>query len=1119
MENPAPLEKLRCLSPRTLQTISLVAMLFAMCMSVNANANSQVVSFKGKNVPLQTVLISFEKQTGLSFFYNYALLKDAKPVTLDVRNVPLENVLHQILTGEGLSFYISGKTVFVVKVETTEKVNRAGSSSSPAITGTVVSENGGVLQGATVEIVELNIKGITGSEGEFDFKKLPDGKYHLAITYVGYERYLTQITVSDNPIKLFVSMQHSSNSLDNVQVIAYGTTTQRFNTGDVATVKAEDIEKQPVNNPLLALEGRVPGMFITQVTGFPGTGVQVQLRGINSISKGIDPLYIIDGVPYSSSTSSGGLYGNTIGGFSNTGSSNPFDYINPADIESINVLKDADATAIYGSRGANGVILITTKKGKAGRTKVDINYQSGLGKVPEKIHLLDTRQYLQMRHESFTNDNATPNPATDFDLTLWDTTRNIDWQKVLLGGTDHYNDIEAIVSGGTEKTQFLIGAGFHSETTVFPADYHDQKGSLHFALNNESTNKRFKISLTGLYTVDRNLLPLYDLTHEAMTLSPDAPPLYNADGSINWAPSSSGSSSWLQYSPAAQLALHDKVSDNNLVSNAVIAYTLLPGLDIKSSFGYTNVQMTGNNAIPLAFFDPAIRSAKQRIADFTQSISSSWIIEPQLTYARNLGGGSLNALIGFTIQQNNTNGQSLEGAGYNSDLELNNIQGATSIAVIGSINSIYKYNAGFGRVGYNWQNKYLINITGRRDGSSRFGPENQFHDFWAVGAGWLFSNEQFIKLAFPVLSHGKLRGSYGITGSDQVGDYTFMDLYTTVPNIGVPYQGARGLYPSRIFTPNLAWEETRKLEGGLELGFFKDRVVVTGSYYYNRSSNQLIGYSLPSITGFTQVSRNLNAIVQNRGAEFELKTINIIGKDFRWTTGFNISVNRNTLAQGIKGLDPYLAQKVGHPLAVSFTYAYLGVDPLTGVNQFADRHGQPTNNPNPNTDMAKVIDPSPAYYGGIQNSIRYKGFQLDFLFQFINKPNALIYEFNYIPGFFATPGGNQPIDVLGRWQRPGDVTNVARFSQNSALLTSYTYGQQSNQIFGDASYIRLKNASLSWQVPDRWKRKAAMQNIRLFIQGQNLLTFTRYRGLDPETMSSFTLPPLRVITAGINMTL
>ena len=1093
------------------------SILLITCMHVSAHSYSQTISFSGKNVSLQTVFSSIEKQTGLSFFFNYALIKDAKPVTLNLREVTLEAALHEVLKDQGLDFYRMGKTIFVVKKEPVTSANPVAPSVSTEgrmidVKGRVTDQQGNPLVGATVTIRDAKKVTLTDERGMFELKSVPIGSI-LEVTYLGYERKETPV---EEMVK--VEMAAASNKLDEVQVIAYGNTTERMNTGDVTTIKAQDIEKQPVSNALLALEGRVPGMFITQSTGFSGTGIVVRIRGQNSISNGNDPLYIIDGVPYGSQLLPGvlanGIFGSN-GASTNIKSTNPLNFINPANIESINVLKDADATAIYGSRGANGVVFITTKKGKNGSIKGDINVQNGWGKITHKMDLLNTQQYLQMRHEAFNNDGVVPQ-SSDYDLTLWDTTRNTDWQKGLIGETSQYTDAQINFSGGDANTQYLIGGGYHKETTVFPGDFNDQKGSLNFNITSISNNQKFHLLLSSNYLNDNNQLPISDITQQALQLAPDAPASYNTDGSFNWAHNTSGTATWAN--PLASLTPKFKKQTNNLVSNAALSYLLLPGLEIKSNLGYTYIQSNDVQTSPLTRVDPALWVSSTRSAAFANSSANSWIVEPQVIYTLNMGsGGLLTALLGSTIQQSRSNGYTLNATGANSDLILENIQAATSITASSPTNTLYKYNAVFGRLKYNWQDKYIVDLTIRRDGSSRFGPAKQFHDFGAAGVGWIFSKESFFQKRLPFLSFGKLRASYGTTGNDQIGDYSFIDLYN-VTSVGVPYQTTSGLLPSKIFIPDLAWEQTRKLEGGIELGYLKDKIILNASFYQNRSSNELTTYSLPSITGFTSLTRNLPALVQNEGWEFDLRTININSKNFRWVTSVNLTLNRNKLISGTPGLNSSILQKVGHSLSSSFVYHFQGVDPTTGIYQVSDIHDNPAVVPNTTSDIISLIDLAPKYYGGFDNSISFKGLELSFLFQFV-KQLGRNYLYNLVPGYFNNGSGNQPITVLSRWQKPGQNSSIQRFNQNlnNAILNGYSYVQTSDQFYSDGSYIRLKNLSFSWKLPKSWMQKTHFQNVRLFVQGQNLLTFTHFQGLDPETLTNTTLPPLRVWTFGVQL--
>jgi TonB-linked SusC/RagA family outer membrane protein len=1094
----------------------LTAILFlSACLVANATGFAQTVTLSLKDAPLEKLFSEIEKQTGYYFTYTREQLKNTRPVTITVKSASLQKVLDLCMQSQPVSYEIRNKAIIIKQKahkSETNKTSQVNELSPPIeIKGRVTNENGDpVIASVTVKGTQKGT--ITNENGEFELKEVDENAV-LMISGVSIETFEVRV---NNKNSFALTAKTKVAALQEVIVRkGYYDEKRVTTTGNVSSVTAKDIEKQPVNNPLLALQGRVPGMEILQSTGMPGAGVVVQIRGRNSMANGIDPLFIIDGVPYASKmlidVSSAVL------GYSNAGTGNPLSFINPADIESIDILKDADATAIYGTRGANGVVLITTKKAKAGSTKLEVNMQTGWGEVERKIKLLNTRQYLDMRYEALKNDGVSSIPPTSYDLVLWDTTRNTDWQEELIGGTANYTDVQASLSGGNTNTQYLISGGYHKETTVFPGDFNNKKASVHFYINNISINKKFRSLLSGIYTVDGRKLSSFDITESAITLPPNAPQMHNADGSINWAPDASGVSTWPNRNPTAMLLNGYKTRANNLVSNATFSYQLLPELDLKSNFGYTNTQINEIVTTPLTVNDPSTWPVTQRRSRFGNTSLTSWIIEPQATYTKKLPWGDLTLLAGTTIQQNKSYAESLEAKGFNSDHVMEDLKSATVINVLSTINSVYKYNALFARLNYNWQDKYIINLTARRDGSSRFGPDNQFHNFQAAGVAWVLSNEKFIQKVLPFLNFSKLRISYGTTGSDQVGDYSFMDLYTPV-NTGNPYLGYTGLTPNRLYTPDLAWEQTKKFETGLELGLFKDRISFSSSFYLNRSSSQLVGFSLPSVTGFAAITKNLDAIVENKGWEFDVRTQNIIGKNFRWTSLFNFTRNRNTLVSGVSGLSDFYKRKIGYPLNSTFVYDFRGVDPITGIYQFMSRNGSIISNPDPSTDKTILIDATPDFYGGIQNNFTYKYFQLDFLFQFVKRPQAPVYIYNGMPGYFSTLyGSNQPVTVLNHWQQPGDVSNIQRFSQNFNTLQAFIYATDSHQQYGDASYIRLKNISLSWGLPV--KHSKGFQTARIYVHAQNVLTITKYQGLDPENLSSKRLPPLRVITIGMQVTL
>lgn len=1114
--------------------LSCICLLYA-GSSLQAQATSpggRKVTISIQNGTINDAFKGIQKQTGLLFTYSNDQFDQRRKITLQVNNSPLDEVLQTCLQGTDFTWYYKDNIIVIIRKADRQikksEINIAEELLDTVIIlrGIVTDENGAPLPGANISLRGSTRGTKTDISGKFILRDVPT-KAVVSISNVGY--LSQEIKISKESNVLSIRLKEYISSLDETVVIAYATTTRRISTGNISTVKAEDIAKQPVNNPLLALQGRVPGLVIEQATGIPGSGVQVRIQGQNSITKGNDPLYVIDGVPYMSQLpptlnavlgSSGGV---AVNGLDN-GGGNPLSFINPADIESMDVLKDADATAIYGSRAANGAILITTKKGKAGPTRFNVNMQNGWGQVTRKMDVLNRQQYLEMRHEAKRNDNV-PILSTDYDINgTWDTTRSNDWQKELIGETARYTDVQASVAGGERNTQFLVGAGYHKETTVFPGDYNDQKGSLHLNINNVSANKKFRLQVSGSYMVDNNNIVAHDLTVNAVNLAPVAPSLYNADGSLNWAPNASGNSTWTN--PLAFLNNKYNVKTNNLTSNMQVSYEVIPGLEIKSSFGYNNMQTREYLAIHLQSVAPEQRPFRLRTSMFGNSTSYSQIIEPQISYKRSIKKGRLEVLLGSTIQQNTSNVQQISGVGYSSDQMMENILSAPNVSVAFADATSYKYSAVFGRINYNWQNKYIMNLVARRDGSSRFGREKQFHTFGSIGGAWIFSSETFMQKVAPFLSFGKLRGSYGTTGSDQIGDYQFLNRYSS-NNVPFSYQGVIGLLPDGLPNPHLAWEETRKMQLGLDLGFFADKALLNINYFCNRSSNQLLGYNLPITTGFGSVLTNFPATVQNSGWELSLNTKNITTKNFSWTSNINLTLPKNRLVKfpNLAGSTYASALIIGQSITIIKRYHFLEVNPTTGLYEVADSHGKPTSSPNIFTDRTALANLSlPKFYGGFQNSFSYKGFQMDLLFQFVKQISDFpITGFSSRPGRFAGTSnvGNQPASVLQRWQKPGDNKPIQKFSSTypGQTLSAYRAGSGSDANIVDGSYIRLKNLSLSWQLPTLWLQKTHLQNCRLYVQGQNLLTISNYPGMDPETRSSLTLPPLRVLTLGAQLTL
>ncbi|ATP55271.1 SusC/RagA family protein [Pedobacter ginsengisoli] len=729
-----------------------------------------------------------------------------------------------------------------------------------------------------------------------------------------------------------------------------------------------------------------------------------------------------------------------------------------------------------------------------------------------------------MRTEAFKNENNTPSsnpvdPNYAPDLKIWDTKSFTDWQNELIGRTANYDHIDLSASGGTSNIQYLISTTYHKQTSVFPSDFDDSRVSLHFNINSISTNKKLKIQLSGNYLIDNNLLPQTDITVTALLLAPNAPSLYNDDRSLNWMPNSIGNSTWTNPLSVFELTYSNKT--RNLIGNSVVSYKILKNIEFKTNLGYTDLQTNEYFGTPLTTFKPERRSISTRTASYTNSIFTSWIVEPQLNFEQFIAQGKLNILIGATFQENTSDGQRLQGRGYSSDQTLEDIKSASDISIGSTLSTKYRYNAYFSRFSYNWQDKYLINLVARRDGSSRFGKENLFHNFGSIGLGWVLSNEESLKKGSAIISFLKLRTSYGITGNDQIGEYQTLSLFkpNNLPN---PYQQTTGLTIDNLPNPYLQWEVTRKMNFGLDLGLIKDRILVNANYFINRSSNQLLPFTLPVMTGFGSITSNFPAKVQNSGWEISLNTINFNRKKFNWSSNLNFTAVRNKLLSfpNIENTSYGFLYQVGQPLSITKLYKYAGVNQQTGTYQIYDREGNVTSEPDNLKDKVVVLNTAPKFDGGFLNSFKYKDFELDIFLQFVKQigPNLLFGNTTFLsPGYLATGAGagNQPTTVLDRWQKPGDIASVQRFSSNFSVASEFDNAKSSDAFYTDASFIRLKNVSLSWHLPHSIINKIHLRTARVYIQGQNLVTITKYKGLDPERMNLSSLPSLRVITTGI----
>ncbi|WP_127125871.1 TonB-dependent receptor [Pseudoflavitalea rhizosphaerae] len=1066
-----------------LKTMKLTAFfMLAFSLSISASGLAQTVTLSGKEIPLKKIFAEIEKQTGYFVVWSKDQISHSKPVDVQASKQPLESFIKQVLKDQPLEYTIENQTIFIrLKKSPPSKNQLSITVAADPVTGYVKDSNGEPLTGATVTIKGTSISVATGIKGYFSINAQPGQT--LIFSFVGYETQEQKVGTGE----MLVVLPASANALDEMVIIGYGTAMRRSNTGTVATVKNKDIVSQPVADPLAALQGRVAGLFVSTTSGFRGSNFTVRLRGQNSIGEGNDPLYIVDGVPY---------FSESLDQFTSAGGNqSPLASINPTDIERIDVLKDADATAIYGSRGANGVILITTRKGKAGKTQFDFNIYSGASKVTNKVDMLSTPEYVALRKEAFANDGGTPDDQNAPDLVLWDQNKATDWQDLIIGNTAKLTQVQASVSGGNEQTRFLLSTSYRNETTVLPNDLPFRRGAVYLNLDHSSVDKKFNITASVNYSGIKDRSLASDVT-SFYNMAPNYP-IYDDEGKFYWFGT-------LQ-NPMAYLQRRNTNKTKNLVANSVIRYTVLPGLSVKTRLGLTQTNMDQMQVYPKVVFNPT--SSIGSMTYFGNSEVSSYIIEPQVDYTRKIGEGKLQLLAGGSWQENTRQGKSFIADGFSSEALMEDIGSAEEITVrTPTLYKKYNYNSFFGRATYNWKEKYIVNASFRRDGSTRFGPGYRFGNFGAVGAAWLFTEEGF----FPennVISFGKLRASYGTTGNDQIDEYGYLETWRST---SFAYDGVAGIYPSRLANPLFRWEENKKLEASLELGFLNDKILLTTNFYRNISDNQLVDFALTPQVGFAEMTANFPATVLNTGWEFELNSTNISNKEFTWKTAFNLTVNKNKLKafpdlESSTYKDTYV---VGQSLTIVRGFQFNRIDPQTGLPEFLDLDkNDDISDPDDFVTLGKTM---PDYFGGFRNTFNYKGFELDFLFQFVKQEGRNI---NY--GYLSRQPGalqNMTIDAQDRWRKTGDIANVPKASLTGAGADYNNY-RLSSAMWGDASFIRLKNLSLRYDLSKLVKRYK-LNNLSVYVLGQNLVTITSYDGFDPETQG-LVMPPMKTITAGL----
>ena len=956
--------------------------------------------------------------------------------------------------------------------------------------GTVEDANENApLIGATVRIPGTTQGAITDANGTFSLEARSGDT--LEVNYYGYVR---QRLVLGTQTTLTIALSPGANSLDEVVVIGYGSKSKRDLTEAIGSISGATLERRPIARIENGIQGQVAGVQVTQTSGQPGSGLSIRVRGSTSISAGNDPLFVVDGVPVL-----------TVEG------------INPADVASMEILKDASAAAIYGSRAANGVVLITTKQGFAGQTKVSYDTYFGATTILKTLPVLSGKEYAELINDEF----AAIGQARRFDP---DTVSvNTDWQNEVYR-TAPAQQHQISFAGGDSRSQFFMSLSYLDQQGVI-RESGFKRYTYRLNVNREirswlRTGANLTLSRVNFQTQPDNSRVNQGGVVLGALSSPPLIGIYRPDGTFTTNPLQA----W-ENPVASILGATNTSTTNRALGNFFIEISPLKNLTFRSSNGIETYINTGNY-----FLDPFLTQFGRSLngaAALSTNQEFIWLTENTLTYKINRGDHQVTLLGGWTAQESQyQNGYSRSENFQNSAVTTLNA-GSRLVAASSSASS-WALESYISRASYAFRGKYLVTANFRVDGSSRFGAGNRYAYFPSVSAGWRLSDEAF----FPknkVVTDAKIRGSYGLTGNQNIGDFSSFGLYSFGSNYNFNGAVASGIRPSTIGNSNLRWETTAQTDLGLDLAFWNGKVVLTTDYYIKQTNDLLLNVNLPASTGFGSGIRNLGE-VRNSGWELSVNTYQVDRKDASWTSSFNLSLNRNEVVNiGGEGSETFTGAipengfsvivKEGLPLGTFFGYVAEGVDPETGNMVFADLNEDGVIN---DDDRTVIGDANPDFIWGINNSIRWKNLRLDFLWQGVHGNEIFNATRIETEGMFSVK--NASAATLTRWREQGDVTDMPK----ATFGDPFRNARVSSRFIEDGSYVRLRSAALSWSLPQMWLSPIGISNFEVYVSGQNLLTFTAYSGYDPEVnrdgnsstslgIDYGTYPQARTLTGGIRL--
>lgn len=998
-------------------------------------------------------------------------------------------------------------------VQQTNATDSAGAAQN-TVEGTVRGANGPV-PGATVSVKGQAITAATDDQGKFVIQGGPSTV--LVFSAVGYKEYEEAVA---NRTTIDVLLSKESQTIQSVEVVAvgYGTMERATLASSVSSIGSDQIENEVLPSIPQAIQGKAGGVQVSQKSGSPGGGLSIRVRGTTSINASSDPLYVVDGIPVNSTTNfTGGSNFNFGGG---TQGINILSSLNPSDVQSVEVLKDAASSSIYGARAANGVVLITTKKGDAGTSQFHFNMYEGFSQMPSerKYKMMNTAQYQDYMRDYYRFRQQDDPTSTMPDQILANPDINTDWQDAIFrnAATRSY---ELSASGGSEKTQYYTSLGYMRQGGILlNSDFNRISGRIN--LNHQHNDKLHFATAINVTRAENDRVQEENSkegpTKSGFFMAPNLP-VFDNNGNYVY-----DQVSLSKENPVAMLELPvNNAQTWRILGNVSAEYRFIPSLALKTSFG------TDISFIDETFFMPpnGIRSFASQggIGARRNTRDQLWINETTLTFDQTFDDHHINALGGFSVQESRLEFVHAQRSNFPSN-DIEHINAGGVVTGADAYPEEWAIASGFARINYDFRKKYIVTANVRADGSSRFGADNRWATFPSFAAAWRISEEDFIN-DLPAISNLKLRASWGITGNQNIGNYASYSLYAGGNN----YLGMPGFVPAVLGDRNLKWETTRQTDIGVDIGLFGNRISILADYYHKKTSDLLIG--VPILTNSGYVSRFTNSgDIENKGFEFELTTQNFVG-EFKWTTALNMTFNRNkvlALPQGVErilgGVGNLNIAQAGLPLGTFFGWKMIGVNPETGLIDYEGQNGQPTT-PTNDQDRQIIGDPNPDFFGGITNTFQYKNFDLSIMGQFSYGNDIFNYNLaTGLEGYNASSNGF--VDWVDRWRQPGDITDVPRPTPGSL-----DNGAISDRFVQDGSFFRLRNITLGYSLPKSLTDKMKVSRLRAYVTVQNAYVFTNYRGFDPEVSSSHggantgliygydygSYPQPRIFTAGVNL--